>query len=273
MLFVFTCFSCAGAEKKEMKVSEIIKLMKSGKPVQVIDKIIVGDLDFTAAGEPFIVNGHLLQCEIQSNIYFENCVFMGKVTSNGKRGENPVRGVFRNNLVLTGCDFRGEVDFEGAILFGMINFSRSTFRERANFNNITVWAKDNYFQETTAEKEFSMIYASIAGNLHMQSSEFGGNAAFQMMIVRGALMFNFCSFSGRVGLDRIEVGDNAFFNNAKFNSVANFANSRFMNRANFASVIFEDRANFERTFFLNAVNFDGVNRNNLNLTNATFITQ
>ena len=54
---VFMCFSCVGAEKKEIKASEVIKLIRKGKPVQIVDKIILGDLDFTADSEPFIQIG------------------------------------------------------------------------------------------------------------------------------------------------------------------------------------------------------------------------
>ena len=273
MLSVLTCFSCAGANKKEMKASEIIKLMKSGKPVQVVDRIIIGDLDFTAAGEPFIVNGQMLQSEILSNIYFEQCVFMGKVTSNSKLRNNPIKCVFRNNIVLTGCDFRGEVDLDGAVVFGMVNFSRSTFREKANFNNIVVWAKDNYFQEINTEKEFTMINASIAGNLSLQSSVFKANVSFQEISVAGAIMFNFCSFEQGAGLDLMEISGKAFFNRASFAKRANFSSSRFMNRTNFASVDFKERANFEKAFFLTTVIFEGVERDKLILTDAVFINK
>ena len=266
-LFVSANCSCAGAEKKEMKASEIIALAKKGKPVQVAGKIIIGDLDFTTVGKPFVVTANLLRCDIQSNIFFEQCVFMGKVTTNGKYSELPVQTCFKNNLVFTGCDFRGEADFESAVVFGMVNFSRSVFRENVNFNNMAVWAKDSYFAGINAEKRFLMIYASFAGNLNFFDAVFHENANFQETSVKGKLMFNNGSFEERAGFDMMEVYGNAFFNYAKFKKTADFSQSRFMGSVEFVNVTIEEQANFEKTSFLNTVNFDGVDSARLNHLN------
>jgi len=248
-----------------MKASKIIALAKKGKPVQVAGKIIIGDLDFTAAEKPFVVTGNLLQCDVRSNIFFEQCVFMGKVTSNGKHSELPVQTCFGSNLVFTGCDFRGETDFEGAVVFGSVNFSRSVFRENVNFNNMSVWAKDSYFAEINAEKRFAMIYSSFAGNLNFFDAVFHGNATFQETSVKGKLMFNNCIFEERAGFDMMEALGNTFFNYAKFKKTANFSQARFMSAFEFVDVTIEEHANFENTTFLNAVNVEGVDSSRLNL--------
>ena len=266
-LFVSVHCSCAAADKKEMKASEIIALAKKGKPVQVAGKIIIGDLDFTAVGKPFVVTANLIRCDIPSNIFFEQCVFMGKVTSNGKHGELPVQTCFRNNLVFTGCDFRGETDFDGAVVFGMVNFSRSVFRGNVNFNNMAVWAKDSYFTGINAEKKFSMIYASFAGNLNFFDAAFHGYATFQEISAKGKLMFNNSSFEERAGFDMMEVYGYAFFNYAKFKKAVDFSWARFMGAVEFVNVTIEEQANFEKTTFLNAVNFEGVENARLNNLN------
>jgi len=100
-------FSCQGADKKEINASEVIKLLKSGKDVQLVDRIIMDDLDFTAAGEPCALNTTLLQCETNSNIFFSNCIFIGKVTSNGRKEQSAVQSRFNKNLIFLNCDFRG----------------------------------------------------------------------------------------------------------------------------------------------------------------------
>ena len=250
-----------------MKASEIIALAKKGKPVQVVGKIIIGDLDFTAAGKPFVVTANMLRCEIQSNIFFEQCVFMGKVTSNGKHRGLSVQTCFRNNLVYTGCDFRGETDFDGAVVFGMVNFSRSVFREKATFNNMAVWAKDSSFARINAEKEFSMIYALFVGNLNFFDAVFQEYTSFQETTVKGKLMFNNVSFEERSGFDMMEVYGNAFFNYAKFKKIADFSWARFMGAVEFVNVTLEEQANFEKTTFLNTVNLEGVDHTRLNHLN------
>ena len=272
-LFVFNCCACNGAEKKEMKASEIIKLLKKGKPVQIVNKIILDDLDFSAGNKPFILNANMLQCEIQSNIFFNNCVFMGKVTSNGIHGKTSVQSCFRNNLVFEGCDFRKEVNFDGAIVFGMINFGRSVFRDDVSFNNMAVWAKDSYFSEMKAEKNFSMIYASIQGNMFFPDAHFSGNASFQETSVKGKLIFNNSVFAERAGFDLMEVTGSAFFNYAEFAKTANFSRTRFLHTADFVKTSFENQADFEKASFMNTANFEGVERTRLNFTGTLFANE
>ena len=267
---VFMCFSCAGTEKKEIKASEIIKLITKGKPIQIVDRIIMDDLDFTAGSEPFILNAGNLQNKINVNIFFSNCLFVGKVTSNGKPGQLPVHTVFGNNLVFVDCDFRGEVDFEGAIVFGMVNFNKSVFREKANFNNLSVWAKDSYFSEVTAEKDFSFIYSSFLGNLYVRDAHFKGKTSFQESSIKGKLSFNNTVFTEKVGVDLMEVYGRAFFNYTIFEKNAEFSFSRFLSTTEFVSTEFKETGNFEKTFFLNTVRFVEVNKNNLIFTDTYF---
>ena len=254
ILFLSISCSCTGADKKEMKASEIITLVKKGKPVHVVNKIIIGDVDFTVASKPFILNANMLQCNIQSNIFFEHCIFMGKVTSNGKLENTPIQSCFRGNLVFTGCDFREEADFSNAVVFGTVNFGRSVFREKVNFNHIAVWAKDSFFSEMNAEKGFTMVDATFAGNLNFISAIFQGNASFQETSVKGKLMFNNASFNGRAGFDMMSVYENAFFSWTKFSKTADFSWARFMGAVEISNATFEQPANFEQTSFMNGKN-------------------
>ena len=254
ILFLLVCCSCAGTEKKEVKASEIISLVKKGKPVHIVNKIIIGDVDFTGSSKPFILNANMLQCTIQPNIFFEQCVFMGKVTSNGRLEKTAIQSCFKSNLVFTGCDFRGEVDFSGAVVFGMVNFGRSVFRKEVNFNHIAVWAKDSYFSEMNAENTFSMVNASFAGNLNFISAAFHSSASFQETSVKGKLMFNNASFDEGAGFDMMLVYDNAFFSWAKFAKTADFSSSRFMGAVEMSNATFERPANFEKASFMNGKN-------------------
>jgi hypothetical protein len=254
-----------------MKASEIIKLMQKGTPVQLVNKIITGDLDFTLAGQAYNLNANLYQCELGSNILFSDCIFLGKVTSNGKRGNTPVQACFKNNLVFLGCDFRGEVNFNGAIVFGTVNFGRSVFREDADFSNVMVWAKDCYFSEMKAEKSFLMIYASFAGNLNFTNAAFSGNASFQETSVKGKLVFNNSKFAERAGFDLIDVYGNAFFNYVEFAKTADFSWAIFRFKTDFVKAIFGAQANFEKTSFMNTVNFEGINTASLRLDEAFFL--
>jgi hypothetical protein len=267
---IFTFSECSASEKKEIKASSILEQIKKGNHIHFNDKIIVDDLNFSDSAEPFIFSTSALQTEIKSNIFFSNCIFLGKVTANEKKSNIPVRCKFNNNLIFFNFDFRDEVNFNGAIVFGM-NFSKSTFREKTDFNNIAVWAKDSYFQEINAEKEFTLINALIFGNLYFQNSVFKGKTSFQSASVKGTLMFNYCTFEENAGLDLMETGGDAFFNHVQFAKWTNFSWSRFMNTTNFANAIFENKATFEKTIFLNTVDFEGVDKTHLIFTDAFFL--
>ncbi len=112
----------------------------------------------------------MLQCEINVNLFFSNCIFIGKVSSEGTYKTLPVHSCFKNNLVFFACDFRDEVDFSNSVVFGMVNFNKSIFSEKTSFNNMVAWSKDSYFSEIKAEKEFSMVYASFLGNLYFMDA-------------------------------------------------------------------------------------------------------
>lgn len=254
--------SCKGAEKKEIRSSEIIKLLKKETHVHIVGKIILDDLDFTAVNEPFIVTANFLQTEIESNIFFSNCVFMGKVITCNKKESVPVHASFKNNVTFAACDFRKEVDFNGSVIFGMLNLGQSVLRENACFDNITVWAKDSYFSEVHAEKSFSMVYASFLGNLYFLNSKFDDRFSIQESSVSGKLSFNNAQFRQRAGFDLIKVEGGASFNYTDFEKGVNFSFSRFLHTTEFIQTKFTGKGIFEKTFFLNTVKFEGLDINN-----------
>ncbi|MDR3094388.1 MAG: hypothetical protein LBU62_07105 [Bacteroidales bacterium] len=272
--FLF-CLSCSGTEKSEIRASEILKILKKGGHIQMVDKIILDDLDFTQASELFIVNANQLQCEINASIFFSHCIFMGKVTTNGRYTEKlPVQTSFKNNLVFSACDFRGAAHFDQTVVFGMFNFSQSVFRESASFNHVAVWAKDSYFSEMVAEKDFSMVYAAFAGNFHCLSARFAGNVSFQETSFWGKLVFNQSEFKGRVGFDLISVYGNAFFHHTKFEKFADFSSSRFLHTADFVNTVFGGKGSFEKATFLNTARFVGVDtKNDLNMNDIITLSK
>ena len=265
-LFLFS--SCAHAEKKEIKSSDIVALIKKGKPVQIVDKIILDDLDFTQANEPFVVNAFTVQTEIASNIFFSHCVFMGKVTSNSSKGKTSLQSVFKNNLIFNNCDFRGEVNFRNAVVFGKTDFSQSTFRQQANFNNISVWAKGSYFDYMVAEQSFDMIYASFYGNLSFLDARFQTKSSFQEIKVNGNLTFINAVFAENTDFALLEAG-RTLFNYAVFEKNVSFGNARFTALAEFIHTTFNGNTNFENTYFADTVHTEG--SSNMDFSKAFFV--
>ena len=248
-LAIILSLSCSAAEKKEIKASSIVKLLKKGNHIHFHNKIIVDDLDFSQGSDPFIFSPTNLQSEVNSNVFFSNCIFLGKVTSNGKKGDVPIKSCFRNNLIFIGCDFRGEVDFSEMIVNGLVDFSKSVFRENAIFNGIAVWSKDAYFSEIKAEKRFMAIYSAFYGNLYFISGEFFGNVTFQQASVYGDIVFNNSNFQKQAGFDNMKIGGKSFFNYVVFEEYVNFMGTHFLNTVDFNKTQFNKTTNFERTYF------------------------
>jgi len=244
LLFIVVSFifsTCSSIEKKEIKASYIINLLKKGKHVHFYNKIIIDDLDFSKSSEPFLVSAHSLQTEIKSNIFFSNCIFLGKVTSNGKwRGNANVKSCFRNNLIFFDCDFRGEVNFSETVVYGLLNFSKSTFRENSDFSGMNVLSKDAYFSEIKVEKRFSMIYSLFADNLYVISSTFADNVSFQETTVNGKFILNNSVFQKRPGFDLMKINGKAYFNYTKFEDGVNFSGTRFMVKPDIIETGFND---------------------------------
>ena len=264
-------FSCSAAPQKEMKASEIIRLLQKGKNVQIINKIIWDDLNFTVSKDLKIAALNRLQNDIEGSVFFSNCVFMGNVTSNGQKESLLVCTRFKSNLIFHECDFRGEVDFSGACVYGIVNFNKSVFRENAQFDQLVIWSKNNYFSEVKAEKKFSMVYTSVKGNLYFLNAGFDGGVSFQEISVDGKLSFNNSIFKEDAGFDLMSINGAAFFNYTTFEKGANFSMSRFLSTTDFINTKFEGKGDFKKAFFLNTVRFKGVDTvNSLILTDAFF---
>jgi len=266
----FCCVSCANAqkEKKEIKASDILKTIEKGKPVQIVGKIIVDDLDFSQANEPFVLDAFNVQTEITSNIFFSHCVFMGNVTSNSSKGKTNLQSVFKNNLIFNQCDFRGEVDFRSAVVFGKVDFSQSTFRKQANFNNISVWSKSSYFDNMVAEQKFSMIYASFFGNVSFLDAKFQEKTSFQEIKVNGNLSFINAVFADNVDFALMEAG-RTLFNYAVFEKNVSFGNARFSSSAEFINTTFGGDVNVENAYFADVVKINGTE--NIDFSKAFFV--
>ena len=241
---LFLIISCSAAEKKEITASSIIKELKKGNHIHYSNKIIVDDLDFSLVSEPYLMSANAFQQEITSNIYFSDCIFLGKVTSNGKKSNQPVKSRFAKNLIFVNCDFRDEVDFSEAIINGLLNFSKSEFHENAIFNGMSVWSKDAYFSEIKAAKRFSMIYSLFADNLYIISATFSDRISFQETTVNGKFTLNNSIFRSRAEFDLMKLNGKAYFNYAVFEDRVIFSGTRHLEEIDFINTKFKHEPAF-----------------------------
>ena len=257
---VFLCLcvlfsSCSHAEQKEIYAKDIIKQLAKGKNVTITNKIIMDDLDFTTVDNPQPLNSTLIQNVVKGNVFFVNCVFMGKVTACDDTKKIPIYTKFNENLVFQQCDFRGDCDFQMVIVMGTSSFAQSKFRKKANFDNFVVLGKDTYFSEIEAEDSFSMNYASFVGNFFIMDGKFQKDLSLQNATINGKLLANGLQCSANAEFDMISVHGRAIFNYSQVEKQASFIQSRFFDDADFIGIKFAESI-YENAYFYGLLRFD-----------------
>lgn len=235
-LFCMLFSSCSNAQPQEIKASEIVKALKKGKNVEYANKIILDDLNFTDAEHLQMFNKSQLQAVVTGNVFFSNCVFMGAVSANGTHKVSDkslaVQTKFENNLIFDNCDFRGEVNFDNAVVQGNVHFIQSKFREQASFNNMTIWSKNANFSEVLCEKDFIMVFTNVYGNLTLNDAKFQQTLSLQETNIHGNLFASSIYVTGYADFSLLSVQGRSMFTYAKA-EIGSFEKAIFVNEADF----------------------------------------
>lgn len=243
----------------EYHAADIIKMIKKGKPIQLMNCMIWDDLDFTQCGEPRITSGIAVEVDVEVPIYFNHCLFMGNVLGKSKfKDKFSCSANFRRSVTFSDCDFRGEVDFTKVVVIDNIDFSKSTFGENAKFDLVELRAGINRFYEITAEKNFSFTSSYSNGNISFMDATFKGDANFHKLIC-SELMMNNTTFEGDAIFSNQTIRGAALFNYAKFNHDFDLSYSKFlapvimthaeiMGRVSLNYCVFNSPSRFSNTF-------------------------
>lgn len=220
--------SLSSSAMTEYHAADIIKMIKKGKPIQLMNCMIWDDLDFTQCGEPRITSGIAVEVDVEVPIYFNHCLFMGNVLGKSKfKDKFSCSANFRRSVTFSDCDFRGEVDFTKVMVADNIDFSKSTFGESAKFDLVELRGGINRFYEITAEKNFSFTSSYSNGNISFMDATFKGDANFHKLIC-SELMMNNTTFEGDAIFSNQTIRGAALFNYAKFNHDFDLSYSKFL---------------------------------------------
>lgn len=260
MSVVMLSGSCS-ADKQEktnngIPASEIIKSLNKGKPVLLKDKIITGDLDFTTIKKQGIFSSSIQITSVEQSVTFLNCIFMGKVVTNGMQSQRQVRVHFGSNLTFEACDFRADADFDNITVDGMINFTGAIFRERALFNNVTLNGRYNYFTAISSEKHFSMQESLVNGVLDFFKAKTRGKLSFQSTEFRGIARFHNLDCDGKSEFSLTRFRDDALFTYANFTGHFNFSDAIVYGRFDMNNVELQSSAAITSTIFYRPVTFE-----------------
>ncbi len=234
--------SCSQAEQKEMKAKDLLKVLEKGKSLEIANVIILDDLDFTTLENEQMLSANQVQVVVPENVFFYNCIFMGKVTTSGTKAisskEVQKQMKFEQNFVFQNCDFRGEVNFDNLIVKGQFSLEKSKFRQFASCNNMMIWSKDTYLSEIEAEQPFNMIYSTFLGSVYMSDAIFHEKFAMQESTIQGKFVANNLKANKMASFDMLSVRGRAMFNYAEMKEFALFSEARFHDDAEFIKTDF-----------------------------------
>jgi len=267
MTLVFLLTACgqvqSSEQKKEIKASDLIKLINKGKDINLDNKIIVDDVDFTTIKAMNIASAGKLECNVDVNVFFSNCVFMGNVTAKGEYKKLLKYTSFGKNLTFFECDFRGNLTMDYMDVNETVEFSRSVFRGKTSFNNIHVRGSRLAFVEVESERPFSMVYANIKGNANFMNAKFDSTANFLGMkvetiqfsnaVFKGDLDFSNSMFKGDVLFNYVEYGENAQFSFSKYYGNADFMHSNFIGNVSFERSFFYGSTRWNKTTYASTI--------------------
>lgn len=287
IISLFLCSCGYAKDDKMIESKDIIKQINKGKSIQIVDKIITDDLDFTKIEDQSIDANGSLNHTVKTDILFVKCVFLGKVVCSSQEGRISHQAHFANSVSFRACDFRNSVDFSYITVGGALNFSQSVFREQTEFNSIFVKGSNTQFWEVKAEKGFSMIDMQTMGGLNMMDAHFKQDCVLQglqcsnlqfsnavcdsmldlsMSNIKGRAIINYGNFLGTVLMENVRMEELDLVS-CKFGKDYRLDGTVIMGKSRFSQSQFEDISTNNSYFFIEPL-FDGVKVKNPVKTNV-----
>lgn len=237
-----------------MDAGRIIQNINKGKAVVVQGKIITGDLDFTAVKKTIVFSSSLRISDIIIPVTFIDCIFMGKVTTTGKKDQSTLVTRFASTVTFEACDFRSDADFSNCTVEGDVNFTGAIFREKALFNNVTFRGRQTYFTAFSAEKQFSMQESRIDGSADFFKGKVTGKMSFQSTDFLGTARFSDLDCSGKCDFSMATFRKDALFTYAVFGNEFRMSDASVSGRLDLISVHFSSDTWLTNNLFKGKVN-------------------
>lgn len=257
LLFFFSCAqNLPGNDMEEIEAVKIIKMLNKDQQIDLTNKVITGDLDFTGVEMKGKLHSTLYQSVIRTAVSFTGCIFTGKVICTGKTDDVEYQVVFMQNLIFNNCEFEGIADFQSATVLGNVSFSGSRFKDIARFNSFYSHARASFFGQITAEKEFSIQDALFLGSCNFFKSHFKGDISFQGSRFDGLFDFSTVQCDSRADFSKVRFNNHCTFNYSVFSGIARFNQIRSLGPADFIKTEFRENAIFTKSLFYDICRFN-----------------
>lgn len=267
-IFFIGFFFCSQAQGfKKIDAQSIISQIKKGKPINIQNAEIIGDLDFTKVGffRETMQNERVF---IQSPLFFQNCKFRGQIIGFKQRDNDVISCSFTKNLSFVNCIFYQNIELNGSIFTSVCDFSESQFYGLVHFENSNfdrpvlfrkaIFAKESFFQNTQFRSNIDFSQAIFNQNVHFQGSDFYDLANFRQVDFRESLDFSLCTVFKNISFNYFTIKNKGLFNNCRFDNRLEFENIK-ANRIEMDEAVFRGETLFndidcsvfsiKRTFF------------------------
>ena len=293
LIVLFSFVGCSHAKDKsalkEIKASEIIRTINKGKDVSIVNAIIYDDLDFTSVEDKAVSATNEVTVQIPRQIYFQDCVFMGRVSTyermTRRKSRFPIykKVHFGGEVCFYNCDFRKTLNFNEATVDGNLNFTQTQFNDTTTFNHILVNGTQSQFVKINANKEFSFVYSTVRGNLNFMDAQFQHKLSFSgltaqnlilnntqieksldlsNMTLLGILQFNYSQCKGEAFLSYSKFFDRVSINETSFESDLSFEASYFYGKVKMNKSSFANKINTQGAIFIEVPEMNEIKRNN-----------
>ena len=233
-LLVLGSFLSTQAQKFEsIEAKSILSQIKKGKPINIENAEITGDLDFTKIGFSRETNQNA-RVIVETPLFFKNCKFRGQIIGFKENTDLAIASTFTKNLTFVDCIFYQNInlnscfvnsvgDFSGSQFYGDAHFENSIF-DKSVFFNKTIFAKECFFQNTRFRSNLDFSESIFNQNASFQGSDFYDLVVFRLAEFRESLDFSLCTFFKNASFNFFSIKNKGLFNNCRFEARLEFEN-------------------------------------------------
>lgn len=242
-------------EGDEIPVEEIIKKIKKGEDLLYDNVTITGDLDLTSVMTPYPESKGVIRSDIPSSFAFVNCTFTGKII--GYKNDGTFSYVIRcmKNLAFIECEFREDIIFREAVIYGAVNFGNSKFEKQVIFTGATFDFRYNYFNECLFKDKAYFQKIVCRGNLNFMKAEFMATAYFQGIEIYNMAQFSNTKFYKNTDFSKSTFHKGCMFNYSLFSGKVIFSSTYINIRGDFMETNFKGPAVFEKAKLAGDIRF------------------
>lgn len=235
-LLVLGSFLSTQAQKFEtIEAKSIISQIKKGKPINIENAEIIGDLDFTKIGfsKETKQNARVF---VETPLFFKNCKFRGQIIGFKEITDLSIASTFSKNLTFIDCIFYQNFnlnscyvnsisDFSGSQFYGEVHFENSIFNNPVFFNK-AIFAKESFFQNARFRSNLDFSESIFNQNASFQGSDFYDLALFRLAEFRESLDVSLCTFFKNASFNFFSIKNKGLFNNCRFEARLEFENTK-----------------------------------------------